>query len=276
MFIVCYTGVKAQLNDTICDVKYEIENTTDYPNNLVCRLTIKRRTAKTLWLFKRDMNSTGFFITPNVILTNGHNVASNMWTKVVAISVYPGYNKGVSVQDEFSIEKRKNVKKVVVVPKKYSLTKSKKKRFPFDYALIYLGNYKSPNEDSLQLHKLDPLLDDSVYTIGYPAAMFSDSSNHMSRTQGVNTIGGVQYFTSGDLKKDKFTSRRIFYFTCTKGGNSGSPVLINRGEDAHVVGIHNAEHSGVRVTDEVIETIDRWIKCFKEGRLPQRDHFIED
>ena len=266
----------AQGLDTICDVKYEVDNTFEYPNNLVCRLEVERRKVNRVWIGRTEMFSTGFFIRPNVILTNAHNVSSNMWTSVESIKIYPGYNVGETVQPAYTIEGKKNVKKVVVLPKKYAFTKSAKKRYPFDYALIYLDDYKSPNGDSLQLDKVDPLIDDNVFIVGYPAKMFSDSSNHMTRTQGVNTIGQVQYYTSGGLNKDKFTSRRIYFFTCTRGGNSGSPVLGKRGEDIRVVGVQNAAHTGVRITDDVIATIDRWIKLFEEGKVPKHDHFIQN
>ncbi len=274
LIVLCSGNLSAQSKDTHCDVKYEFDHTFYYPNNLICRLYIERRSIKTVWLWRKSAASTGFFIRPNVILTNGHNVASNMWSSVESIRVYPGYNKGKSAQDHYSVEGRKNSRKVVVIPKQYGLAKREKKRYPYDYALIYLGDYRSPNGDSLELDEIDPQTDTTVFTLGYPAAIFSDSSNHSTRTNGVNTIGEVQYFTSGNIKKDRFTDRQIFFFTCTKGGNSGSPVMVMRDEDqVKVVGIHNAAHTGVRVTKEVIDTIDYWVELFEKGEVPKHDHF---
>lgn len=274
LVVLCCGNLSAQNKDIQCDEKYEVEHTFDYPNNLICRLSIERRSIKTLWFCRKPAASTGFFIRPNVILTNGHNVASNMWSSVESIRVYPGYNNGKSAQDQYAVEGRKSARKVVVVPHQYGLAKRTNKRFPYDYALIYLGDYRSHNGDSLELDPIDLQQDSTVYTLGYPAAMFSDSCNHKTRTNGVNTIGEVQYFTRGNVKKDQFTDRQLFFFTCTKGGNSGSPVLVRRDDDQiKVVGVHNAAHTGVRVTQEVIDTVDYWIELFEKGAVPKHDHF---
>lgn len=277
LLLVCFS-VYSQKLDTVCNVKYELDKTFDYPNNLICRLSIQRRSFKTVWFARVPAASTGFFIRPNVILTNGHNVASNMWSSVESISIYPGYNKGESAQEAYTIEGKKKVKKVIVVPKKYGLAKRKSKKYPYDYALIFLEDYESPNSDFLELKVVDELIDEEVFTLGYPAAMFSDSSNHSSRTGGVNTIGEVQYYTDGHLKreKNKKSKRQIFFETCTKGGNSGSPVMVMRDDKIKVIGVHNAAHTGVRVTNEVISFINSWVELFESGAHPKRDHFSLD
>lgn len=72
-----------------------IDDTNIEPFNQICYIeTYRLRTLKS-----RKYKSTGFFISPNVILTAAHNVFSNSLTKVTKIKIIPGRFKENSTFD---------------------------------------------------------------------------------------------------------------------------------------------------------------------------------
>jgi len=75
--------------------------------------------------------------------------------------------------------------------------------------------------------------------------------------------GTKQYYHARNIFRS--SSRRIYYDIDTYGGQSGSPVWMNLGENERVViGIHTTGNStsnfGTRITEEVFKNLENWKK----------------
>jgi V8-like Glu-specific endopeptidase len=230
-----------QAQDTLVSMK--VENTSDIPFSVVCQLEVQRKSIKTLWLWKSKHQSTGFFITPNTIMTNAHNVYSNFFTRVTDININPGRNLDFIALDPKTIVGRKQVKNTVKIPKEYSFYQVSSRRVNHDYAIIQLANYSTFNNIAFELAKVDSLVsvNDNVIILGYP---------------GETKSGKEQYLAEGKLTS--INDKTIEYNISTETGNSGSPVYVFSNGIYYVIGVHAFPNQATKINREVIEKIKAW------------------
>ena len=206
------------------------QNGTEHPYKIICRLIVIDKSGY-------EWTGTGFFISPKCIITSGHCVFfNNRWAK--RIIVIPGDN-GNSNRRPFGYDDSTKFKSV----KGWTIHKNR----DFDYGAVILKNdslFKKINS-----HFETAILSDSqetIYNSGY-----TDEPN--KRFEQWGDFGTV----------NKISSHRIFYNNDTEKGNSGSPILIKKGNVIKVVGIHsfgNCPNYAVRINSNINKVWNEWKK----------------
>jgi glutamyl endopeptidase len=215
------------------DDRVSVESTTKSPWRKIAALRIKSKTGK---LFV----GTGWFIGPKVLVTAGHCVYLHKeggWAS--EIEVIPGLDKndrpfGSHVSTYF-----------------YSVEGWVKDRnSETDYAVIVLnkpigdktGWFGFGNLDDVELKK-------QIANIsGYPLDLEKATK---------------QYYHSRKLTI--VSSRKVYYDIDTYGGQSGSPVWLNIGENERIaIAIHttggSTSNNGTRIIKEVFDNLKTWKK----------------
>jgi glutamyl endopeptidase len=212
--------------ENICqnDDRTQIKNTLDFPFKCIVKLYITGQGGNG-WV------GSGFFIGPRCIITNGHVVfPDNQWAK--SIRVVPGQNGNTGPFGEQTSE--------------------------FFYSVNGWIDSKDANYDYGAIILPDTKLFDRV------RAVFGYETNN---NPGIlNNSGypadkplGTQWFNAGPVSK--IESHRFFYMIDTVGGQSGSPVWIQRGADRIAVGVHaygGCPNSAVRCIDDVATNWANW------------------
>jgi len=226
-----------------------ISQTTVEPYNKICYLHIyrKRFPKKDSWFM-----STGFFITPNIILTAAHNVHSEWGTKVSKIEVVPAKYYDDQPFGMITINGKDGCRRAIKTHPDYKFTDKMNKRIKYDFGIIII-----PNEQLTANHRLDN-----------KQVFFLDSSYILNQNDTVNVAGypaDSQYGFHGDFmtfQKDlcrgvngKIFNHRLDTYT----GNSGSPIWINLHDKRVIIGIHTFGGSGTRLDTENLRIIFQWL-----------------
>jgi V8-like Glu-specific endopeptidase len=205
-------------------------DTDVFPWSAICFLIITKGGKK--W------RGTGFFISPDTVVTAGHCLYSPRSGAAVSVQVIPGRDD--SVWPFGSVMARE-----FYMPDEWRRSQIA----AFDYGAIKLpdgslgertGHFPIANLAADALRK-------SVYNIGgYPG--------DMSPSRALHYNGGP----SGDVY-----ARRLYYMLDTAKGASGSPVWVRSGDSRRVVGIHNYGHcpnKATRINDRVFADLTEWMK----------------
>lgn len=229
-----------------------IEVTSQVPFNKICHIRVfrKRSLKKNKWF-----NSTGFFIGKNYVLTAAHNIHSQGGTLVDSIEIVIGQHKDKALFEKIKIKGEDYCGKYSRTPEKYGFLKKREKRLPYDYGIIYIPDHLLPDkiEWEEEFH-LGSILDsdslNEVQIAGYPA----------NKKAGYN--GSLMISQKGRIQK-RNSSKYSHWFE-THGGNSGSPIWINRRGNRIVIGIHTFSGSGTLLNSKSILKINDWMN--KEWR----------
>jgi V8-like Glu-specific endopeptidase len=234
----------------------QVENTAEAPFGYIVNLNYNA-------FCRRDVNATGFFISPRHILTNAHVVrhARNL-------SVYPGANSFDTnkVVTPFGFESV--LKNQIHIPKKFIYIGYVRKllnRRQWDYALITLPDdsmarriCECPNpEIPFELLPWQQFDKDSTQVVlaGYP---ISDQAEP-------RIFKRSQQYDNRMLKKSKLSNRQantISYWENGKktfGGSSGSPVWIQTNEaKKKVIALHGYSSAGIVIHGDMYKDLLRW------------------
>jgi V8-like Glu-specific endopeptidase len=188
------------------------------------------------WPFKSNFNSTSFFINKNFLLTSAHNVVTT-FRKVNFINVAPSRIGKVYHFGNFSMNTN-SLKNFRIFPN-YDMG-NKAKRSLYDIALVYLPdsiidkNPKFTYENSLPiLNDISSLsIGEQIYCAGYPA-----SKKHKNRYR--MTLDQSKII---EIKEHSFTHNLN-----TATGNSGSPIMVKRNNEFHVIGINSIKFNGTLI-----------------------------
>ncbi|NRB58948.1 MAG: trypsin-like peptidase domain-containing protein [Winogradskyella sp.] len=201
---------------------------------------------------ERDHHSTSFFISRNFLLTSAHNVSGLIFglNKPNKLSIYPskigndehlgsiiyniGYRRNISIAPGYSFRRRRT-------------------HISHDMALIYIPEEIVSNNRHLDNLPILPILEDltsleegePVYCAGYPAA--DEYADQFIMTLDESTLGRIR---NSSFKHNLDTKR----------GNSGSPIMVKRNSEYHVIGINSIRHNGTLIKDSK----KRWIQSTME------------
>jgi V8-like Glu-specific endopeptidase len=205
-------------------------NSKQFPYSAICYLIIRKS-------FGRASRGTGFFISPNTVVTAGHCLRSGFGA-VKSIQIIPGRMAG---DWPFGSVYGKRW----FVPQQWSRRGDPR----FDYGVIKLDDSsvgESAGHFNFGIIDEKDLEGAAITTSGYPSDM---------------ELSTLQHFNSGPC--EKVSSQRLSYSLDTWKGASGSPVWIERNGSPFVVGIHNYGHCpnhATRINQQVFEDLNRWIK----------------
>lgn len=219
-----------------------ITKTTLEPFSQICYQEIYRvRKLKK----DRTFQSSGFLIAPNVVLTAGHNLYSDTWTKVTNIVIYPGRYKDNYSYDSIELSGESLCQNSIVVHPKYYWNKA-----AYDFAIIVIPDSlikKTKNWPSKACFTLDTTYvlkqGDTTSVAGFPASHGYDGS---LMTYEVQKCGNVN---------EKTFSHEFD----TQTGNSGSPIWVEANGQKKIVGIHTYAVTGTKIDKEYIQMILNWI-----------------
>ena len=209
-----------------------VEDPTFMPHSSICQLKIKLDTGAT-------GTGTGFYISPNRILTAGHNIKYGS-ANATSIVVWPGRHYNMSTFPEFRVEASSFVKHPSYVFGNPD----------FDLAVIKVTT-PPPNGSVFAIEELRFSPGSGIVVCGYASGGARENQQHMD----VDSIR--------DLDTESFT-----YGLHTQGGTSGSPVFYSTGSAFCAVGVHHGGNSlsngdidphtnrGCRLTDDKV----RWIR----------------
>ncbi|NQY07505.1 MAG: trypsin-like peptidase domain-containing protein [Flavobacteriaceae bacterium] len=194
-------------------------------------------------------HSTSFFIARNFLLTSGHNVTKLYFGRNKPHKVYIHPSR---IGDQFhggSIEFNLDYNQNISLAPQYKFTK-KKTRIPHDMALIYIPDAIIDKNESLSEISYLPFLEDlssleegePIYCVGYPASEGYESAFKMT------------------LDESQLGSKHTSSFTHdldTKTGNSGSPIMVKRNNQYHVIGINSIKYNGTLINQEKKNWIEK-------------------
>lgn len=201
--------------------------TDEFPWSAICYLIIKKRFG--------TFRGTGFFVSPDTIVTAGHCIEGGIAGRARRMQVIPGRDGdrwpfSSYMADEF------------YVPQEWRSSGN----VAFDYGAIKLSK---PADQKIGYFSLADLADQELRdailnTAGYPGDMAP--SDH-------------QHFNAGPC--EAVYPQRLSYLLDTWTGASGSPIWVKSGEERVVVGIHNYGHcpnKASRVNARVLADIRGW------------------
>lgn len=245
-------GQKKEISHTF----RQVENTAEAPFGYIVNLNYNV-------FCRRDVNATGFFISPRHILTNAHVVrhARNL-------SVYPGANSFDTnkVVTPFGFESV--LKNQIHIPKKFIYIGYVRKllnRRQWDYALITLPDDSlarricgCPNpEIPFELLPWQEFDEDSIQVVlaGYPIS--NQAEPHIFERS--------QQYDNRMLKRNKLSNRQtntISYWENGKktfGGSSGSPVWIQTNDaKKKVIALHGYSSAGIVIHEVMYKDLLCW------------------
>lgn len=217
------------------DRRTEVSNPASAPWRMICSLEISAADGS-IYV------GTGWIAGPKLIMTAGHCLFEKNCMKgwATAIKVYPGRSNSSDEDVYFSSTDFKAPHQWV---SKYDEN--------FDYGAIILdedigsiyGHFSSSTYADADL------MSHMVNISGYPATKLGETQLHHE-----NRINSV-------------SATKIYYDVDTEGGQSGSPIWLYEGNDNNpiVIGIHSygagnvtTGNSGVRITEEIIEFVEKW------------------
>ena len=220
------------------DGRVRIQNTTAYPHSFHAHLTMK--------FGNKVYVGSGALVGPQHLLTCGHNIfEKSKWAD--EIKIYPALN-----------EKSAPFGRARVV-KVYTFSDwTTKEDERFDMALLILnksignltgwGGLLSTGDDELS--------NTEINIVGYP------------EDKGMNQMWGMKH------KFDKISPQQFEYLIDTNGGQSGSPIWIEKDSLFYIVGVHTLGgddvNSGVRLSREKFEAIVQ--KIFETFKIEKSSH----
>lgn len=226
----------------------KIADTSIEPFNQVCSI----ETYRVRKLKNRNYQSTGFFISPNVILTAGHNLFSNNLTKVTNIKITPGKFKENNTFDILELKGEKLCQSSITVHPDFNWNKVN-----YDFGIIIipdsiLENKNTPKTPVFNLNQNYALnIGDKLNVAGFPASQGFDGS----------------IMTHESQLCQKFTAKKISHSFDTRTGNSGSPIWVEKNSERSLVGIHTYAEASTRIDLEYINLINSWIEEKKSNNL---------
>ncbi|MDF1864387.1 MAG: trypsin-like serine protease [Saprospiraceae bacterium] len=246
------------LSQDIYPERDSVTNTTISPYNEIVQIVTWRKGLKRIFSGKKSFIETGFFIAPNIILTVGHNMKSDILSKIKSIIVTPARNGNVKPYGQITIGK-KEIKKVIRFPKDYKWRTDDEcyefavlildDKLKFDY--FNLKEWPTPNH----------YMGKEINITGYPA-----EENHQKNKYHPEYKNGIgQWYQKGVITKVDSCTFEYKEIT-TEGGNSGSPIWIEEAGELYVIGIHEGKASShsppraVKLDNRVIKQIEDWTK----------------
>ncbi|MCH2089150.1 MAG: DUF1353 domain-containing protein [Pseudoalteromonas sp.] len=206
------------------------EDTTHFPYSAICYLIINKS-------FGRSYRGTGFFISPDTIVTAGHCLKSGLGA-VRSIQIVPG-----RMGKEWPFGS--------VWAKKWyvPIEWSRRGDVRFDYGVIKLKDSslgKRTGHFKLGVMDDNSLKNSNLTTSGYPSDL---------------RLSTLQHYNSGPC--GELQQQQLNYMLDTWKGSSGSPVWVEKDGEHIVVGIHNYGHcpnKATRVNDRVYSDLKNWIE----------------
>ncbi len=213
---------------------------TEYPYRCIVRLTATKNGGG------GQVEGTGFFISKRCIITAAHNIF---------------FEDGFAKQVEVTLSGKD--KSAYPLGKAVATTLRCMKRYAEDRDNPVAGNYGSDYDYGAVILPDDKLFDIIGSYFGYDTPCISDT--------GVEVAGyptdswkkkGSQYKAEGEIKDRN--DYQLYYTTDTEGGQSGSPVLIPRGGDYVVAGVHYRDsgkyNQAICVNEKVMAKWNEWSK----------------
>jgi V8-like Glu-specific endopeptidase len=197
--------------------------------------------------------ATGFLIAPNLVLTNAH-----VLDEADQMVIFPGYDP----DERDAVHQTLNIQRGVNAfsPAEYE---SSTETPQHDYALLILPEpFTHIERDTcFRPQSFSKVVSDKfatrIFIAGYPHWRWFEFGRHRDH-QFVNNGFLVQGFGG------RMPDANLNYRFNTRKSNSGSPLWIERGGQYIVVGIHKSgsgfKDQGVEMTDEILATINGWLK----------------
>ena len=219
------------------DERLPVSNTQVYPFQSICRID-------TLYSNNESYFGTGAIIGPQTILTAAHNIYRKDFGLGTNFTIVPGLNGSSKPYGSFHTS-------VCEYPKKWIETFDQK----YDFGAIFLSQPLPNTLHPIEFASLDDDILNSKPTIticGYP----KDKPEI-----GHPLAGRMQYYHSSKISE--VTPFTFKYYTDTKPGQSGSPLLYKNGNNYFICAIHNTggnpePNSATRITDEIFKIISKW------------------
>ncbi|OUS00376.1 hypothetical protein A9Q86_10410 [Flavobacteriales bacterium 33_180_T64] len=249
MFYICLgqTYPETKVFDTITNTNAEPFNVINWQE------AYRNRNVIT---FRGDYSpsSTSFFIDKNLILTAGHNVHTDFFSRIDWLKVIPGMYKETKPLDSLIINGRKKFKEVKRTPNKFSFSKRWKKRIKWDFALVYIPDIYL-TEKMKNINRKIFVLDenyilkkgDTIHVAGYPADGNNDGKY----------FGDLMIYQIGEVQK--IGDKHFYHNFYTEKGNSGSPIWVEHEGKRIIVGVHTFPNKGTLLDKENILIIKSWM-----------------
>jgi V8-like Glu-specific endopeptidase len=215
----------------------------NFPYKCICKLRIVGNRHNS------PFGGTGTFISPNCVVTAAHNVVNNdeLGGPARSIEVIPAlYGDSMRYGTTIAAD--------VQYPRKWAELENinPSQSRPYDYAVIFTKDALGSNTGYMNLITASNELQNSnLSVVGYPIDLPDNQYK-----------GKVQYTHSST--PSQITERLIFYMIDTKGGQSGSPVMVRNGDTYNIVGIHSGGNltegnRAAKINSDVYDTIRSWI-----------------
>ena len=208
-----------------------------------------------------DSRGTGFLVGPHTIFTNAHVVYDEDRDGFVDnLEFSPAqYEDGEDVIRPYGTQEAREIGEDNIDANYLEVG-----NFDYDYAVAYIDE---PFEDidtymPLEFNFEEP--EETVIISGYPG-----------EAQGEDTFD--QWYSEDEIHN--IGDRRLEYYVDTSGGQSGSPVRVDRGTGERIVAFHaygaDSYNGGPRLVDENQDLIEDWMVYEKPYTL-SIDETIED
>jgi V8-like Glu-specific endopeptidase len=227
----------------------------------VCQLTVTRRNMKTLFLGRPVFDSSAFLYRDRYLVTAAHNVHSDFFSRLLAADVFCGAADVRTTRANGSFRRPD-----VHVLDGYTFRRPYPARYERDVAVVRLQQPICLTRPA-RLGEADPAGDDPIHLAGYPS--------RRGDRDGMN--GKRLYYREGRLSRAA-EPYLVRHDVAAIGGNSGSPIWIQRGNEQIVVGIHVGSGGSARrfnaamlgEIDALIDTLEAARPTPRGERCPQR------
>mgnify|MGYP000726978697 CR=1 FL=1 len=194
-----------------------------------------------------------FFISKNILLTSAHNVTKLLFHSLNRITIFPARIRDKKEFD--SLRFKVNYELNIRYPEEYSYRRNNTHNGN-DWALIYINDAvinSLPRQKEIEYLKLledeSFKVGDTLYCAGYPAFKEYQNQYVMTMDTSIVTRINTDYFEHS-LK--------------TVPGNSGSPIMVKRGNEFYVVGVNSIIYKGTWLNTDKQRKIKEWIKNLEE------------